>query len=92
MRPFVTMTIAATAGAAVIGSALLVSPARGAFAAGRPASTATTCAGPGGRSWQPCATPGISLLRLDGHDCIAAALRRHHAANPARPIDIVLTS
>lgn len=33
----------------------------------------------------------ISLLRLDGHTNIAAALR-HHAVNPARPINLVLTS
>jgi len=52
MRPFITMTLAATAGAAVIGAALLVSPAGVAVAAaGGPAasrSTATTCDGPGG--------------------------------------------
>jgi predicted transposase YbfD/YdcC len=33
----------------------------------------------------------ISLLRLAGHTCIAAALR-HHAANASRPINLVLTS
>lgn len=33
----------------------------------------------------------ISLLRLAGHTCIAAALR-HHAAKPDRPITTVLTS
>ena len=33
----------------------------------------------------------ISLLRLAGHTCIAAALR-HHVANASRPIYLVLTS
>lgn len=33
----------------------------------------------------------ISLLRLNGATNIAAA-QRHHAANPARPINLVLTS
>jgi hypothetical protein len=33
----------------------------------------------------------IGLLRLDGHDNIAKALR-HNARNPQRPIKLLLTS
>ena len=33
----------------------------------------------------------ISLLRLAGHTSIAAALR-HHARDPGRPIDLILTT
>jgi predicted transposase YbfD/YdcC len=32
----------------------------------------------------------IGLLRLDGHDNIAKALR-HHARNPQRPVKLLLT-
>jgi len=37
------------------------------------------------KSWQPCATSAIGILRLTGATNIAAALRRN-ARNPDRPL------